>query len=69
VREDNSCTLDEFIITKQLTKDPNKYPNDKGLPHVQVAKRMLEKGNRNANLIHHYIPYVIIKSGGVTWNL
>jgi len=64
VREDRDggCTLDEFIITKQLTKDPSKYPNDKGQPHVQVAKRMLEKGNKNANLVHHYIPYVIIKS-------
>lgn len=55
------CTLDEFVITKQLTKDPHKYPNDKGQPHVQVAKRMLE-ANKTLNLIHHYIPYVIIKS-------
>jgi len=54
--------LDEFIITKQLTKDPSKYPNDKGQPHVQVAKRMLEKGDKNASLTHHYIPYVITKS-------
>jgi len=60
--DEQSCTLDEFIITKQLTKDPHKYPNDKGQPHVQVAKRMLEKGDKNANLTHHYIPYVITKS-------
>jgi DNA polymerase alpha subunit A len=28
--EEGSCTLREYTITKQLTKDPAKYPNDKG---------------------------------------
>jgi DNA polymerase elongation subunit (family B) len=57
-----ACTLREFTITKQLTKDPNKYPNDKGQPHVQVAKKLLEKGVQGSSLINHYIPYVIIKN-------
>ena len=35
--------LEQFIITKGLTKAPEDYPDGKSLPHVQVAKRMLGK--------------------------
>ena len=64
--EGKGCTLIDFTITKQLTKDINKYPNDKGQPHVHVAKRMIEKGNKGMSLTHHYIPYVIIKNDKVS---
>ena len=67
--EGKGCTLIDFTITKQLTKDINKYPNDKGQPHVHVAKRMIEKGNKGMSLTHHYIPYVIIKNDKVSINL
>ena len=36
--------LKEYIITKQLTKAPQDYPDAKNQPHVQVAKAMIEQG-------------------------
>lgn len=31
--------LESFTITKQLTKNPEDYPDRKSLPHVQVSSR------------------------------
>ena len=53
--------LGEFIINKQLTKRPNDYPDARALPHVMVAKRMKERGEKDANLIMHMIPYVVCR--------
>jgi hypothetical protein len=36
--------LDKFVITKQLTKRPEEYPDAKSQPHVQVALRRRESG-------------------------
>jgi len=35
--------LDEYIMTKQLTRNLSEYANTKDLPHVQVAMRMRER--------------------------
>jgi DNA polymerase alpha subunit A len=51
--------LDQYIITKGLSKHPDQYPDGKSQPHVQVAKMML-KANRPVNVGDH-IPYVITK--------
>ena len=36
----NRITLDQFIITKQLTRALSEYHDTKSLPHVQVAMRI-----------------------------
>jgi hypothetical protein len=42
--EAGAVPLDRFIITKQLTKRPEEYPDAKSQPHVQVALRRRESG-------------------------
>ena len=60
VKEYESSTLGEFIIYKQLTKAVDKYKDQQNQPHVQVAKRLIEKGQKNIE--KHYIPYVICET-------
>ena len=52
-------TLNEFIITKQVTKALNDYNDIKSQPHVAVAKRMRDQGKSENQLVHNFIPYVI----------
>jgi len=52
----------QFIIYKQLNKNPNQY-SEKGQPHVIVAKKMLAAGHTVEQLINHFIPYVIVDEG------
>ena len=40
----NELGIEQYIITKQLTKAPQDYPDAKNQPHVQVAKAMIEQG-------------------------
>ena len=47
------------MITKCLSKDPDAYPDKKGLPHVQVALKMRAQ-NRKVS-VGEYIRYVICK--------
>ncbi|CAK9048762.1 DNA polymerase alpha catalytic subunit [Durusdinium trenchii] len=42
--DDGKVSLDKFIITKGLTKDPKDYPDAKTQPHVQVALRLISRG-------------------------
>ncbi len=42
--------LGKFIITKQLTKRPEDYPDAKNQPHVQVALRRRAAGKRDGVL-------------------
>ena len=37
----------KYIVTKQLTKRPEDYPDAKNQPHVQVALRRKAAGARN----------------------
>jgi len=47
--------VEDFIINKRLGKNPEDYPDAKSQPHVQVAKRMKEKGQsaRLGNVISY----------------
>ena len=42
--EKNELGIEQYIITKALTKAPHDYPDGKNQPHVHVAKAMLEQG-------------------------
>lgn len=56
----NETDIQEFVITKALTKLPKDYPDKKSLPHVQVAMRMI---SRNQHVQPgDVIPYVICES-------
>ena len=52
-------SLDDFVITKSLTKHPNDYPDKKNLPHVQVAMRMMSNDVRVQ--AGDVVPYIICK--------
>ena len=56
--DNNKIQLKDYAITKQLAKNIDDYSDLKGLPHVQVAKRLREQGKRNFQM-HSFIPYVI----------
>lgn len=49
--------LEKYVITKGLSKHPNDYPDGNSLPHVHVAKMMLQN-NRAVNTGDH-IPYIV----------
>ena len=51
--------LEDFVITKSLTKHPNDYPDKKNLPHVQVAMRMMSNDIRVQ--AGDVVPYIICK--------
>jgi len=40
----NELGIEQYIITKALTKAPHEYADAKNQPHVQVAKSMIEQG-------------------------
>lgn len=42
--------LAKFVITKQLTKRPEDYPDARNQPHVQVALRRRAAGLRNGTM-------------------
>ena len=54
--------LADLGITKQLTKDPEDYPDKKSLAHVQVALRMNAKGGKKIRA-GDTVPYVICDDG------
>jgi DNA polymerase alpha subunit A len=56
----NELPLEQYTITKGLSKHPNQYPDAKSQPHVQVAKMML-KAKRSVNTGDH-IPYIITQA-------
>ncbi|ELR17510.1 DNA polymerase (pol2), putative [Acanthamoeba castellanii str. Neff] len=57
-------SLEKFVITKCLSKDPDAYPDKKGLPHVQVALKLRQQ-NRKVS-VGEYIRYVICKGDAVS---
>lgn len=56
--DNNKISIEQFTIFKQLNKNPNQY-NDKGHPHVMVAKKMLNRGYTIEQVVNHFIPYII----------
>jgi DNA polymerase alpha subunit A len=51
--------MDQFIITKQLTKRPEDYPDAANQAHVQVALRLRDAGKREGCNAGETVPYVI----------
>ncbi|OAD62291.1 DNA polymerase alpha catalytic subunit, partial [Eufriesea mexicana] len=60
VRE-NLVSLSSLVITKQLSKNPNEYPDTKQ-PHVQVALRLNKEGGRMWKA-GDTVPYIICNDG------
>lgn len=61
--EESTVPINELAITKQLTKNPEDYPDKKSLPHVQVALRMnqhLTKKFKQGDSIFYVVCEVII---------
>ncbi|BFZ06575.1 hypothetical protein BsWGS_09614 [Bradybaena similaris] len=54
--------LQLFYITKQLTKNPEDYPDKKSLAHVQVAMRFNSKGGKKLKA-GDTVPYIICEDG------
>ncbi|XP_042900915.1 DNA polymerase alpha catalytic subunit isoform X2 [Parasteatoda tepidariorum] len=54
--------LTDYIIYKQLTKNPEEYANKKNLPHVMVAVRMNEKGAKKLKM-GDTVGYIICLDG------
>lgn len=63
IREGN-VPLNKFLITKQLTKRPEDYPDAKNQPHVQVALRRRAAGKRDGVMPGETIPYIICMADG-----
>ncbi|CAG4963801.1 unnamed protein product [Parnassius apollo] len=65
LREDlvgNKIPLSLLTITKQLTKNPNEYPDKNSQPHVQVALRLNSKNSRRFKK-GDIVPYIICEDG------
>lgn len=58
----NKMPLSLLAITKQLTKNPNEYPDKNSQPHVQVALRLNSKNSRRFKK-GDIVPYVICEDG------
>lgn len=56
--DNDGFLVNEYEITKQLTKNVDDYADAKALPHVKVAKRLKEKGDQTIKQ-NAYIPYVV----------
>ena len=54
---EHQLPLSQYVITKGITKMPDEYPDAKSQPHVLVAKRRMEAGERIRP--GNEIPYVI----------
>jgi DNA polymerase alpha subunit A len=57
--DSNAIPLSEYVITKGITKMPDEYPDAKSQPHVLVAKRRIEAGERIRP--GNEIPYIVCK--------
>ncbi|KAK3603739.1 hypothetical protein CHS0354_023353 [Potamilus streckersoni] len=60
--QENKLPLEQYLITKQLTKNPEDYPDKKSLPHVQVALRVNSKGGKRLKA-GDTVPYVVCNDG------
>ncbi|CCW64634.1 unnamed protein product [Phytomonas sp. EM1] len=63
VRLGDRYTLDDFVISKSLTKEPESYRGG-GLPHVAVALRMRQR--KELVRIGDLIPYIICEGEKLT---
>lgn len=56
--KEGTAPLSSFVITKQLSKNPDAYPDKKQLSHVMVALRLNKAGGRMWKA-GDILPYVI----------
>lgn len=56
----HEISMDKFVITKSLSKEPEAYSKSTPLPHVNVALALIQQGK--SVRIGNHIPYVICKS-------
>ena len=56
-------SLNSFVIKKMLNKALNRYTETDNLPHVMVAKYLIEKENKSEDeLVGRFIPYIITET-------
>ncbi|XP_052105058.1 DNA polymerase alpha catalytic subunit-like [Mytilus californianus] len=60
--KNNDIPVELYYISKQLTKNPEDYPDKKSLPHVQVAMRFNSKGGRKMKA-GDTVAYVVCEDG------
>ncbi|KAL0122747.1 hypothetical protein PUN28_007448 [Cardiocondyla obscurior] len=60
--KEGTAPLSSFVITKQLSKNPDAYPHKKQLSHVMVALRLNKAGGRMWKA-GDTLPYVICEDG------
>jgi len=63
VMNSGKAALTDLAIIKQLTKDPEDYPDKKSLPHVQVALRMNSKSGGKKLRAGDTVSFVICDDG------
>lgn len=52
-----------YLLAKQLNKHPSQYKNGaENLPHIRVAKKLIENGEKAEKLVNHAIYYLIIET-------
>uniref|UniRef100_A0A6A7FRZ6 DNA polymerase n=1 Tax=Hirondellea gigas TaxID=1518452 RepID=A0A6A7FRZ6_9CRUS len=61
--KEGKIELSELVITKQLTKRPEDYPDKASLPHVQVALRVNKSTAGKKLKQGDTVPYVICEDG------
>lgn len=64
--DNNEYSLDQYVITKQLTKKVEEYSDHNILPHVKVAKRLIANNDLTIKPQSH-IPYIICKTSASTF--
>jgi DNA polymerase elongation subunit (family B) len=62
--DEREVPLESYVMTKSLTKPPAEYTDARGLPHVQVALKMLADGR--VVRVNDVIEYVITAGPGST---
>ncbi|GAB1605260.1 DNA polymerase alpha catalytic subunit-like [Argonauta hians] len=60
--QNNTFPIEKYIITKQLTKNPEDYPDKKNQSHVLVALRMNGKNGKKLRA-GDTVPYIICQDG------
>ncbi|XP_012540417.1 DNA polymerase alpha catalytic subunit [Monomorium pharaonis] len=60
--KEGTAPLSSFVITKQLSKNPDAYPDKKQLSHVMVALRLNKAGGRMWKA-GDTLPYIICEDG------
>lgn len=63
--EEKTIGVQDLVITKQLSKLPVKESSS-DLPHVHVARRLVQHGQHESTLVGHFIHYLICSDSSLT---